>query len=181
MKLNITVVSGSSGTGTSSLIAELCKLPNYSRVVTLTTREKRAGEVDGIDYTFVSSEEFLNLKESGQILASSEFNGTYYGIDKSSLVASPETCLLIDLSADGALEVRGEYPDNTSLIFVMAPSRAVAHQRLIGRGMSKEEILAREKVDDTPIASSVNYDFLVVNYDQNLQLAVELVRGHLEK
>jgi guanylate kinase len=179
-KSNLVVLSGPSGSGKSSIIQEIEKKLPCSLVVSTTTREPREGEVDGVDYHFLSRKSFQDLVTAGEFIEYMEFNGNLYGIQKPDLREHVEgdKTVILDLSCSGARKVKGIYEDAT-LIFLLPPSYDIARQRLLKRGMAQDEIVLREQDDDSPLSEARFYDLLVVNHTGKLKEATTTILHHL--
>jgi guanylate kinase len=162
----LVVVSGPSGVGKSTIVAELARRhPQVVPIVTATTRAQRNGEIDGVHYHFTSRDAFADLRDRGGLLESAEVHGNLYGtpIDqvRGILAAGRDAILTID--PQGARQVRERVPD-ALLIFVMPPSMEDLTQRLRGRGSESEASLERRRTDaERWIAQSGDYDHVVVN------------------
>lgn len=160
------VVSGPSGVGKGTIcnrLRENCKDLIYS--VSATTRPKREGEVDGINYFFLTKEDFLAKIQTGDFLEWAEVYGNYYGTPKwhidSQLQAGHNVLLEIDMQ--GALQVKKAYPASV-LVFVLPPSEEELAKRLSGRGTDSAEVIAKRlacwQQEKQMLA---HYDYAVVN------------------
>ncbi len=162
----LVVVSGPSGVGKSTIVAELARRrPQIIPIVTATTRPCRPGEVDGVHYHFLSEEQFSALREEGGLLEWAEVHGNWYGTPieqvRGILAAGRDAILTID--PQGARSVRRLVPD-ALLIFVMPPSMDDLTERLRGRGSESEASLERRRQDaERWIAEADDYDYVVVN------------------
>lgn len=141
----LTVLSGPSGVGKSTVVAELNRTsPQIWISVSVTTRRPRPGEVDGREYHFVDDKEFDRLTDGGALLEWARFAGHRYGTPRGPLCERLEagvSCLLeIDLA--GARQVRRAVPD-ARLVFLAPPSWDELVRRLTGRGTEPGEVLAR--------------------------------------
>ena len=141
----LTVLSGPSGVGKSTVVAELSRTcPQIWISVSVTTRSPRPGEADGREYHFVDNDEFDRLVASGALLEWARFAGNRYGTPREPLNAKLEAgvaCLLeIDLA--GARQVKRAEPD-ARLIFLAPPSWDELVRRLTGRGTEPAEVLER--------------------------------------
>ncbi|MDO4487894.1 MAG: guanylate kinase [Eubacteriales bacterium] len=162
------VISGFSGAGKSVITKKLLReYEHYAYSVSATTRNPRAGEVDGKDYFFITKEEFERKIENGELLEHNNYVGNYYGTLKSyvedKLAEGKDVILEIDVN--GGRQVKASYPDTIS-IFVTAPNASEQSQRLRGRGTESEDVIrARltKVIDEIPTA--LTYDYIVVNDD----------------
>jgi len=131
----LVVVSGPSGVGKSSLLAEARKRTGARFSVSATTRRPRPGEVDGRDYHFVSAEKFREMIEADELLEWAEVFGRYYGTPKQPVrqaVAAGETVVL-DIDVQGARQVHEKMPE-AAFVLVAPPSLDELERRLEGRG-----------------------------------------------
>jgi len=141
----LTVLSGPSGVGKSTVVAELNRMsPGIWISVSVTTRHPRPGEVDGREYHFVDDGEFDRLVADGALLEWAQFAGNRYGTPREPLNAKLEAgvaCLLeIDLA--GARQVKRAVPD-ARLVFLAPPSWDELVRRLTGRGTESAEVMER--------------------------------------
>jgi guanylate kinase len=141
----LTVLSGPSGVGKSTVVAELNRMsPGIWISVSVTTRHPRPGEVDGREYHFVDDDEFDRLVADGALLEWAQFAGNRYGTPREPLNAKLEAgvaCLLeIDLA--GARQVKRAVPD-ARLVFLAPPSWDELVRRLTGRGTESAEVMER--------------------------------------
>ena len=162
------IVSAPSGTGKTTLVERLVQvLPNLRMSRSYTSRSARAGERDGVDYNFISRDEFESLIASQAFLEWADVFGNYYGTalgDVERMLADGQDVVLV-IDVKGARQVRGRQVDHTA-IFVMPPSFQILEQRLRGRSKDTEEQMQRRLTTARDEASSyVDYDYVVVNDD----------------
>jgi guanylate kinase len=160
------IVSAPSGTGKTTLVEKLVQiLPNLRMSRSYTSRPARAGERDGVDYNFISRDEFERRISAGEFLEWADVFGNYYGTaaaDVERLVSAGQDVVLV-IDVQGARQVKARGIDHTA-IFVMPPSFAVLAQRLRGRSRDTgEEMQRRLDTARSEASSYVDYDYLVVN------------------
>ena len=160
------VLSGPSGAGKSTVIAHLLKtLDKAYFSVSATTRAPREGEVDGVDYHFLSREQFEELIARGELLEHAEYVGNYYGTPagpvNEKLAAGYD--VLLDIETQGAEQVMANRPDAVS-VFLFPPSFAVLEERLRSRGTdSEEKIRARLAQARVECRRAGLYRYIVIN------------------
>ena len=162
------IVSAPSGTGKTTLAERLVQmLPNLRMSRSYTSRAARDGERDGVDYNFISREEFEDLIKRCDFLEWADVFGNYYGTsaaDVDRLLAGGQDVVLV-IDVQGARQVKGRGVDHTA-IFILPPSFQVLEQRLRGRSKDTEEQMQRRLETARAEASSyVDYDYVVVNDD----------------
>jgi guanylate kinase len=162
----LVVVSGPSGVGKSTIVAELARRrPQVVPIVTATTRPQRPEEIDGVHYHFVSPETFEALMARHGLLEHADNHGHWYGtpVDQVRGILAAGRDAILTISPEGARNVRRLVPD-ALLIFVMPPSMEDLTERLRGRGSESEASLERRRLDaERWIAESDDYDHVVVN------------------
>jgi guanylate kinase len=162
------VVSAPSGAGKTTLCREArLHIPDLAYSVSATTRAPRQGEVDGVDFRFVSEREFRALLDCGELAEWATVHGNMYGTPARALEAAlaDGRDILLDIDTQGAAQLRARYPEAV-LVFIVAPSLAELEQRLRERGAEKEHDIARRLARaKEEIALWRTYDYLIVNRD----------------
>lgn len=168
------IFSAPSGAGKTSLVKALLAEMNGIEVsVSHTTRAMRPGEQEGVDYHFISRDEFETMVEADAFLEHAQVFDNFYGTARSSietrLAAGADVILEIDWQ--GARQVRAWKADAVS-VFILPPSREALEERLRGRGQDNEEIIARRMRDAvSEMSHYAEFDYLVINdrFDLALQ------------
>ena len=160
------IISGSSGVGKGTLIKEFLKdAENIFLSVSTTTRKPREGEVHGVNYYYVSPEEFEEDVKSGNFLEWAKFGGNCYGTNKKRVqeVLDAGKNVLLEIEVQGAKQVKEKMPEAVT-IFILPPSKEELERRLRGRGTETEEaIQKRLEAIEFEAQESKHYDFKVIN------------------
>ena len=160
------VVSGFSGAGKGTLVQKLIKeYDNYALSVSMTTRDPRPGEIDGVHYHFVTDQEFEEKIASGGMIEYAGYCRHYYGTPRDyveqNLAQGKDVILEIEIQ--GAQKVREQYAD-AILLFVMPPSARELYNRLAGRGTETEDVIRERMQRATQESEGIDiYDYIVVN------------------
>lgn len=174
----LVVVSGPSGVGKSTIVAELARArPQVVPIVTATTRNRRENEINGVHYHFLGEAEFDELLERDGLLEHADNHGHWYGtpIDQVRGILAAGRDAILTISPEGARNVRRRVPD-ALLIFVMPPTMEDLDDRLRGRGSESEASIARRRRDaERWMAESDDYDYVVVNETGHPEEAAERI------
>ena len=160
------ILSAPSGAGKTSLLKALLPLEaDLVMSVSHTTRTPRPGETDGVDYHFVSENEFMELTGQGAFLEQAEVFGNRYGTSESAVRAQLQAGLDVVLEIDwqGARQVRKVFPEAVS-VFIIPPSVDALRERLSHRGQDDEGVIRqRMQAAQNELSHYAEYDYLVVN------------------
>jgi guanylate kinase len=163
----IFILSAPSGAGKTTISrAALKEIAGLEPSISLTTRAPREGEVDGIDYRFVSDDEFKRSQSVGELAECARVFESSYGTPRAPLDAAVAAGrdILLDIDIQGARQIRAAYPDDAVTIFVLPPSFAELEERLRRRATDSEPSIqhrlrqAREEAQAYP-----EYDYLIIN------------------
>ncbi|MGX7077991.1 guanylate kinase [Globicatella sanguinis] len=176
------ILSGPSGVGKGTVRAAIFKDNkfNYVYSVSATTRQSRPGEVDGVDYYFVSKEQFKQYIEEDALLEYAEYVGNYYGtpIQKIEENLAAGNDVFLEIEVQGALKVRERMPEGI-FIFLAPPSLDELKSRITGRGTDREDvILERMQMAKEEIDMMQHYDYVVVN--DTVEHAVDKVNAIIQ-
>lgn len=179
-KGNLVVISAPSGCGKGTILKGLFeKDKNEDNVfvlsVSMTTREPRGTEQDGVEYFFVNRERFEELIAQDQFIEYAQFNGNYYGTPKPFIekCISEGKTVFLEIEVQGAEKVREKFPDSVS-VFIIPPSLEELERRLRGRQTDAPEVIEeRLKIAPVELARQDEFDYRVVNDD--VQRAIDEV------
>ncbi len=178
----VIVISGPSGCGKSTVAKALCKADGTLRLsVSATTRTARHGEIDGVNYHFLSKAEFEKKIEQNAFLEWAEYRKNRYGTLKSEIEVSHQEKkdTILEIEVNGALQVRKQNLSTarTILIFLIPPSYAILEKRLRGRKTeSEEDLRKRLEIAKTELNHIKHYDYHVFNPEDKVQQAVQQIQ-----
>ncbi len=172
------IFSAPSGAGKTTIVKELVQRhDNFIISVSVTTRDMRPGETNGLDYFFVSRREFEKLIKEGMLLEYEEVHGEYYGTLKSVVDenVADNKVVLFDIDVNGAKAIKEQYP-HALLFFIKPPNLEILRERLQKRRReSEEEIQKRLKRITFEYEQAESFDHIIIN--DNLNKAIEEIES----
>lgn len=176
------VVSGPAGSGKGTVNAMLLEREDFAFSVSATTRAPRPGEVDGVNYHYITREDFLSRIDSGDMLEYTEYCGNFYGtpLREAEEVMRSGKNLILEIEVEGARNVKAKYPDAV-LVLLLPPSYSEQEARLRGRGTETEDkILLRLARAKEEVALADCYDYVVYNFDGKAREAADQILSIVE-
>ena len=172
------VLSGPSGVGKGTILKEFVNDPDLKLAysVSMTTRKQRPGEVDGVNYHFVTREEFERARDNGELLESAEFVGNYYGtpLKEVEKLRAEGRNVLLEIEVQGCQQVREKVADALT-IFIVPPSMEDLEKRIRGRNTEPEEIVQERLAKANKEMELISqYKYVVCNDDP--KLAADIIR-----
>ncbi len=181
-KGEIIAVSAPSGTGKTTIVRSLLKeMPELVFSVSYTTRSKRANEKNGVDYFFITEEEFLKKIENNEFLEWEKFYDYYYGTSKKFIddALNSGKSIILEVDVKGALNIKKLYPDAV-LIYIMPPSFEELINRLANRKTENEaDFQKRIKRAEMELSLKDKFDYLIENKD--LDKAIKETKSLIKK
>jgi len=180
------IISAPSGAGKTSLVKSVCEqLTDIQPSVSHTTRKMRQGEVDGVDYHFISEESFKLKKEAGDFLESARVFDHYYGTSKSSVNETLEngTDIILEIDWQGARQI-GKTLDHGISVFILPPSKEALEERLRKRNQDDEPTIRRRmRASVMEMVHYDEFDYLIINddFDDALQALCSIVIAQRSK
>jgi guanylate kinase len=160
------VITGPSGVGKGTLIRGLLeRAPGLELSVSATTRAPRPGEQNGVDYYFLTPEEFAAHVDAGDFVEHAEYSGNRYGTLRSDLERRLQTAagVVLEIEVQGARQVRAAMPEAVA-VFIAPPSRSALRARLVGRGTdSPEQVDARLRTAERELEAQPEFAHVVIN------------------
>ena len=182
MNKKLFVISGSSGVGKGTVLKGfLEKNPNFMLSISCTTRKPRNGEIDGVNYFFLTKDDFTECIKNSKFLEWAEFAGNYYGTKKKYILQCLENNkdIILEIDTQGALQIKKQMPEAV-LIFICPPSYETLEERLRGRHTEDEETI-RKRLEQVKIEleRAKNFDYQIIN--DNLNEAIERLEKVIKK
>lgn len=173
------VVSGPSGSGKGTVLANVVSAPEFRYSVSATTRKPRPGEVDGVNYFFVTKERFLRMVENGELLEHARYVENYYGTPAEAVEKSLAQGInvILEIEVQGALQIKRKVPDCV-MIMLIPPDIRTLERRLRERGTENEETIEeRLEAAKDEFAYFDSYDYIVVNRDGEMCKAAAEIKA----
>ena len=181
------VLSGPSGVGKGTVLGEVMKDESLKLAlsISMTTRAKREGEVEGVNYFFVTREQFEQAIADGKMLEYAEFVDNYYGtpLDYVEKLRNEGMNVLLEIEVQGCMQVQEKEP-NALTIFIVPPSMEELESRIRGRKSEPEEIIQQRLAKAQTEMEMLNkYKYVVCNDDVKLAADIisVIIRRHMEK
>lgn len=163
------VVSGPSGCGKGTILAQILKNDNFYYSISATTRTPREGEISGVNYHFLDKQKFEELIADNGMLEYALYCDNYYGTPREHVeeMLNKGKDVILEIEVQGAMKIKKSYPEAV-FIFILPPSIKELRRRLDKRGTETEEKINNRIGQATnEIKSAVNYDYIMVNADLN--------------
>ncbi|WP_370674557.1 guanylate kinase [Pleomorphomonas sp. PLEO] len=169
------VISSPSGAGKGTLSRNILDTDrDMTLSISVTTRDRRPSEINGVHYHFISQQRFLSMRDGGELLESAEVHGNYYGTPQAPVeeaLASGRD-VLFDIDWQGAAQLREKMPSDVVSVFILPPSMAELRSRLTRRAEDAPEVIEKRLVNARrEIAEWPNFDYVVVNDDLDAAFA----------
>ena len=170
---SLVILSGPSGSGKTSVAREVCKKIGLEKTyfsISTTTRSPREGEVNGVDYFFVTKDEFLKDIEENQFLEWAEVHGNYYGTSLKQIKNALQDgkIVFLDIDVQGFESINKIYPEVITSVFITTHNKQILIDRLKNRGTETEESLQIRLINALSEMRKIEeYDYLLINDDFN--------------
>ena len=164
-KAKLFVVSAPSGCGKGTILSEVIKAKNFHYSVSCTTRQPRDGEVDGVNYYFISQDKFEQMIEQNEFLEHARFASNYYGTPAKAVKDSLEKgiAIVLEIETKGAFQVKEAMPEAV-LIFILPPSVKELKRRLYKRGTEEDDVIEKRVSKAVgEIQQAYKYDYVIMN------------------
>jgi len=166
---SLVVLSGPSGSGKTSIAREVCKRIGEDKTmfsISSTTRPPREGEKDGVDYHFITKDEFLEDIEKGYFLEWAEVHGNYYGTSRRPIEKAMKEgkIVFLDIDVQGFESIKKLYSNILTSVFITTKNKQVLIERLKNRGTETEESLKIRLINALGEMKKIDeYEFLIIN------------------
>ena len=178
---NLFIVSGPSGTGKGTICNELLKYDDIFLSVSVTTRDRRNDEIDGVTYFYDTVDGFRKRIDNGMMLEWAQYGDNYYGTPRDVVEEKLCACInvILEIEVQGALKVKAQMPEAV-MIFVVPPSMEELYSRLVNRGREeKSEIAKRIEIANGELSKASVYNYIVIN--DKLEESVKEVRRIIDE
>lgn len=172
-KGSLFIVSGPSGCGKGTILTEILKQDKFYYSISATTRNPRVGEVDGVNYHFLSKEKFEELIKNDGMLEYASYCDNYYGTPRKPVedMLNAGKHVILEIEVQGAMNVMKKCPDAVS-IFILPPSIKELRRRLNKRGTETDDVIEKRLAQaEREIKMAENYNYIMINGE--LELAVQ--------
>ena len=180
-KGRLVVISGPAGSGKGTVVTNLRGIGSYGYSVSATTRPPRAGERDGVEYFFLTQEQFREKIDRGEMLEYNFYSGNYYGTPLRSVLDQLDAGMnvILEIDVNGGMNAKRVYPE-TVLVMLTPPDYPTLEARLRGRGTNTEEdIRVRLGESERELRCLRDYNALVVSYDGESEKAAREIDAFL--
>ncbi|MCK9225562.1 MAG: guanylate kinase [Candidatus Muirbacterium halophilum] len=174
----IIVISGPSGAGKTTLSNRLVKeFDDIEFSVSSTTRNPRSNETDKAEYDFISIDEFKRMVAENEFAEWADVHGNYYGTKKQSLKNALENGknILLEVDVQGGLQIKGQFPYDTVMIFIAPPDHTELQRRLVTRNTDSDEVIEKRLFNSLKEMLYIdNYEYFIVN--DNVERAYKILK-----
>ncbi len=171
----VLILSSPSGAGKTTIARMILEtVPDISLSVSVTTRARRASEVDGVHYRFIADRQFATMRERGDLLEWAEVHGNLYGTPREPVETALDggRDILFDIDWQGTQQVASQMPEDVVTVFILPPSLHELRARLERRAEDSEAVIARRLENaKAEIAHWKEYDYVIVNRDLDESVA----------
>jgi len=186
---SLVILSGPSGSGKTSIAREVCKRIGFDKTyfsISTTTRSPREGEQNGVDYFFVTKDEFLEDIANNQFLEWAEVHGNYYGTSLKQINEALKNgkIVFLDIDVQGFESINKIYPELITSVFITTPNKNILIERLKNRGTETEESLKIRLINALKEMEKINeYDYLLINdkFEESVELLESIAKISLIK
>lgn len=177
----IVVISGPSGVGKDTVIGYLERDFGFQKIVSFTTRPPRTGEKDGVNYNFISLNDFLTLKDRGELFDHAIVTGDHYGLPAKTVAEQffLGKRVALNVVVETARLIKAQYSSAT-LVFIKATDMQCLIERLKKRGMTIEDIAERYRENPRQFIPPEDFDLVITNCDSEQKVVAETIACYLQ-